>query len=131
VIIQRRTYRALNTIGTLSLDGVTLGNTLEDVGRPEGVKIPAETCIPEGLYKAKITKSARFGRPMILLYTDDETLHCTLGEVIFTGIRCHGGTKTSQTEGCVLFDGDLAMLENAIAAHIAKGNPYVWWRITR
>ena len=73
VITHLREYQALQTVGKLSIAGEPLGATLEDIGRPAGVKIPAETCIPEGEYRVAITFSNRFQRNMILLYTDPAT----------------------------------------------------------
>ena len=117
----QRTYRAADTIGQLSADGQTLGATIEDIGRPYGVKIPGETCIPEGNYRAKITYSEHFGRDMILLYTDPKTLACKEGGVEFTGIRIHKGIKTSQTEGCLLYQGDLPALELMVQHVMERG----------
>jgi len=116
-----RTYQADRTTGTLSLDGQSLGATLEDIGRPAGIKIDKETCIPEGSYHVTINHSNRFGRDMILLYSNPADLSCDLGGVRFTGIRIHKGVKTEQTEGCILFQGDLASLESAVAAARGAG----------
>jgi hypothetical protein len=127
IIIQRRTYLADRTTGQLEIAGEILGSTLEDIGRPAGIKIPKETCLPEGDYLARITQSQRFGRPMILLFTDPKTLACTHGGIRFDGIRVHAGSTTAHTEGCVLYKGDLAALEKLIAG---SSDP-VTWRITR
>jgi len=107
-----------------------MGNTLEDIGRPSGVKIPKETCIPEGNYRVAITQSQRFGRPMILLYSNPKTYACELDNIKFTGIRVHSGSKTSHTEGCVLYQGDLKQLETLVAEALNRGES-VTWEISR
>jgi len=63
-----RSYQELHTDGQLFVDGTLIGVTLEDVGRPHGVKIPLETCIPEGVYHAKVTYSNHFKRDMVVLF---------------------------------------------------------------
>jgi hypothetical protein len=125
-IKQIRKYRATRTTSRLFVDGVEVGECVEDIGRPTGIKIPAETCIPEGVYTAKITYSPKFKRNMIQLYTNPATLACEHGGISFTGIRVHAGSTTAHTEGCPLFQGDLASLEKAVA-----GAGTVEWEITR
>ena len=130
VITHLRRYEVDKTTGQISVEGKVLGNTLEDIGRPAGIKIPKETCIPEGVYRVAITQSARFGRPMILLYTDAKDFACTHQDIRFTGIRVHSGTKTVHTEGCVLYQGDLKALETLVAGALNREEP-VTWRIGR
>lgn len=120
-----RTYEADKTTGRIEIDGKVLGSTLEDIGRPVGIKIPKETCIPEGGYKVAITQSQRFGRPMILLYTSPD-FACRYEGVEFTGIRVHSGTRTDHTEGCVLYQGDLHALEQTIADALNRGESVTW-----
>lgn len=127
IILHRRKYEADRTTGTVEIAGQVLGSTLEDIGRPRGVKIPKETCIPEGDYTARVTHSPRFGRPMILLYTNPKTLACEHEGIRFDGIRVHGGSSTAHTEGCVLYRGDLAALEKLVA----ESQEPVTWRICR
>lgn len=74
---------------------------LEDVGRPTGVKIQDETCIPEGIYDVSITRSNRFKKDMMLLSNQDDG-SIEGGGVRFTGVRPHGGNKTADTAGCPL-----------------------------
>ena len=50
------------------VNGKDYGTALEDVGRPAGVKVQDETCIPEGVYKVAITGSPTFGKPLMILY---------------------------------------------------------------
>ena len=125
-ITHLREYQTLQTVGKLFISGDAWGSTLEDIGRPAGVKIPKETCIPEGLYHVAITQSQRFGRPMILLYTDQATKTCKLEGIEFTGIRVHKGTKTEHTEGCVLYQGDLEALEKKVAESLNRGEIVMW-----
>ncbi len=126
VITHVRQYETLSTPGRLLIAGQALGNTLEDIGRPAGIKIPKETCIPEGSYYVAITESQRFGRRMILLFTNPKTMACEHEGVVFTGIRCHKGVKTEQTEGCILFQGDLTALENQIDEALGRGEKVTW-----
>ena len=104
-----RTYHADKTTGRLMIEGEFRGATLEDIGRPHGIKIPNETCIPEGVYRVAITQSARFGRRMILLYTNGNDFTCTNEGVIYSGIRVHGGSKTAQTSGCILIPDPISL----------------------
>ena len=126
IVAQCRHYLTDKTTGYLRIDGDILGDTLEDIGRPEGIKIAKETCIPEGTYKATITMSQHFGREMILLYTNDNDMSCDLSGCTYTGIRVHKGTKTEHTEGCVLFQGDLPALEQRVKDAIAAGEKVTW-----
>jgi hypothetical protein len=126
IISHRRTYQADKTIGYLQIGDEVLGLTLEDIGRPAGIKIPKETCIPEGEYQVAVTMSTRFGREMLLLYTNAKDRSCDLTGCLFTGIRVHKGTKTEHTEGCVLYQGDLPALEKRVADAIASGDKVTW-----
>ncbi len=91
---------------------------LEDVGRPMGVKIPANTCIPEGVYDVAITYSHRFKREMILLFNAEDQKVYRFG-VEFTGVRAHGGNDVDDTEGCPL------------TAYNSDGNGTVYGRADR
>jgi hypothetical protein len=104
-----RTYQADKTTGRLIIEGEFKGATLEDIGRPHGIKIPNETCIPEGVYRVAITQSARFGRRMILLYTNPKDYTCDLEGIVYSGVRCHGGQKTSQTSACLLMPDPISL----------------------
>ncbi len=74
---------------------------LEDAGRPNGVKVQAETCIPEGVYRVEISRSNRFKKDMILLYNQEDKSVYRYG-ARFTGVRVHGGNSIDNTEGCPL-----------------------------
>ena len=105
IVNQLRTYEQDCTESDLYINGIQYCYVLEDVGRPHGVKIKRETCIPEGHYKAVITRSTRFKKDMILLYnTEKETGERTVERfgVYFTGIRVHGGNTIEHTAGCPL-----------------------------
>ena len=125
-IAHKRSYEALRTVGQLFIDGKPYGSTIEDIGRPYGVKVAKETCIPEGSYRVTITQSQRFGRPMMLLYTNPLDKSVDMGGIKFTGIRVHKGTKTEHTEGCVLYQGDLAELQSLVDAAFQRGEQVTW-----
>ena len=126
IINQFRTYFKDRTTSELYVDGVKLtGTTLEDVGRPQGVKIQDETCIPEGVYGVKITESTRFKKPLILLYNQPADLSVVDGSVKWTGIRVHAGVTTEHTAGCVLFKGYEA-LQEMIQAELDAKQPVYW-----
>jgi|SRR6185436_5555511 len=80
------------TIGSLSIDGAWECWTLEDQLRAPGVKVPAQTCIPAGVYDVRLTWSNRFQRVLPLL----------LNVPMFEGIRIHPGNTAADTEGCIL-----------------------------
>jgi hypothetical protein len=104
IINQFRTYYPDYTESELFIDGgYRFCWVLEDIGRPPGVKLPGETCIPEGHYKAIISRSATFNKMMILLYNQTDMSVERYG-VRFTGIRAHGGTNTEHTAGCPLLN---------------------------
>jgi hypothetical protein len=83
---------AVCTIGDLYVDGVRQCYTLEDVVRPDGVKVYGETAIPSGRYRVLVTYSNRFKRDLPLL----------VGVPNFEGIRIHTGNTDADTYGCIL-----------------------------
>jgi len=90
--LKRDTFTATTTIGRLYVDGKFECYTLEDVVRPNGVKVYGETAIPEGTYEVIITLSQRFGKLMPLLKDVP----------MFEGIRIHPGNTNKDTHGCIL-----------------------------
>ena len=104
---QERTYLQNHTHSEIELyeQGALLYScySLEDVGRPEGIKIPAWTCVPEGLFRAKVSMSNRFKRPMIMLYNQDNGYEIIddLGNS-WKGIRVHAGVHVDHSHGCIL-----------------------------
>ena len=103
----RDIFNVKNTMGIMLFNGKDdfLGRkvyTLEDVARPQGVKIQGETAIWEGDYWLTITYSNRFKRNMPLIYNDAKTLACTSGDKRFDGVRQHIGNTDADTEACQL-----------------------------
>ena len=95
--IRRHEFGDAYTIGTMLIDGMTLGYTLEDKDRHLeevgiGAKIKGQTAIPRGRYEVVLTYSNRFKK----------WLPEVLGVPGFTAIRIHGGNTHEDTEGCPL-----------------------------
>ena len=116
--------------------GVKRGYALEDVGRPPGIKIYGQTCIPEGIYDVNITYSPKYGKDMIQL-SNCEDMSVQKHGVRFTGIRVHGGNEVEDSLGCPLvaknFDGDAKIwqsiskeLTEEVKALIAAGHSVKW-----
>lgn len=101
ILIERKIFTSRSTIGVLSIDGSTICYTLEDVARPDGVKVPKETCIPGQPYKFLINYSQRFKRALPLIYSGND-LSVGSGIARWTGIRIHPGNSNEDTEGCIL-----------------------------
>ena len=95
------------TIGWLYLNGHTVCDTLEDTVRNLPAQCPdtskwqnckckekiyAETAIPAGKYKARVSYSPRFKRYLVEIMNVPH----------FLGIRIHGGNHKDHTEGCIL-----------------------------
>lgn len=80
------------TIGKMYIDGVEMCYTLEDVVRPDGVKIYGETAIPAGRYRVIVNRSNRFQCDMPLI----------LDVPNFSGVRIHPGNTAADTHGCIL-----------------------------
>jgi len=125
IINQIRAYHEARTVSVLYEDGILLsGTVIEDVGRPQGVKIAGKTCIPEGVYNVSITLSPKFKKPMILLSNKPDG-SIQRDDVTFTGIRVHAGISVDHTEGCPLFQ-DYEKLQSRIQAAIDKGEKVLW-----
>jgi len=102
IITLLRKYEKDHTDGRVFVNGDKFGESLEDAGRPPGVKIAAETCIPEWTYKVAISYSNKFKRDMLVLYNIDDDHSVERMGVRFTGIRMHGGNNIEHTAGCVM-----------------------------
>ena len=97
MIVQIREYHKEFTMSDIYVDGKHFCYALEDVGRPNNVKIFGQTCIPEGTYKVSMTFSERFQREMTLLHNVSNFISKNGGT--YRGIREHGGNSTAHTEG--------------------------------
>lgn len=90
-----RDGRAFPNYGQLFVDGVLLGQTLEDRDchlEDGGEKIYGDSAIPRGTYRLPLSMSKRFGRIM------PEVLDVPG----FSGVRIHGGNDEADTLGCPL-----------------------------
>lgn len=93
ILVQRFIYSDKSTIGEMTIPGRDFKcHTLEDKVRPDGVKVPHETAIPEGRYQLVIDYSNRFKRYMFHI----------LNVPMFDGIRIHCGNTGEDTDGCLL-----------------------------
>lgn len=102
ISIERTHFLKDATLGRLRIDGAFFCHTLEDIVRGEGIKVPAETAIPSGVYRFIVSISPRFNREMILLYTEEHDYSIEAKGISFTGVRIHGGNDEDDTEGCPL-----------------------------
>ena len=100
--IIRDTYTSKSTIGRLFIDGVEFCYTLEDIVRPEGIKVYGETAIPEGEYSITMSYSNRFKELMPLVYNKPDLSVRDHKGVSFRGIRIHSGNTSEHTHGCIL-----------------------------
>jgi hypothetical protein len=93
----RRWASANATIGELSI-ATAAGDTfecftLEDVVRPDGVKVKGKTAVPRGRYRVTLEPSPKFHgaiRPRLHDVPD------------FEGILIHEGNTAENSEGCIL-----------------------------
>lgn len=92
LLLERLERNPEETIGRLSIDGEFFCWTLEDVVRPDGVKVAGRTAIPKGVYRMDVTYSPRFKVMMPIL----------LNVPMFEGIRIHWGNVAENTDGCIL-----------------------------
>lgn len=98
------------TAGRLYVDGEYFCDTLEDTVRTlrsAADKVPGQTAIPAGRYRARVTLSPRFRRDLILIERVP----------FFTGVRIHAGNTDADTEGCVLVG-----RRDSVAGRLAAGS---------
>jgi hypothetical protein len=123
--VVRRWFGENKTISKVYINGIFRYYALEDLVRPDGVKVAKETAIPYGTYPVTVSHSPKIGRRLPLI--NDVPM--------FSGIRIHAGVDEKWTEGCLLISRRLengklaldrdaekditAMIDNAID----KGNP--------
>lgn len=88
----RDTFTNKTSIGKLYIDGKFYCYTLEDVIRPNGIKVYGETAIPKGTYPIVIDYSPKYKKNMTHI----------LNVPGFEGIRIHPGNKAEDTEGCII-----------------------------
>lgn len=129
IINSLRVYFDRRTTAEVYVNGELFGESLEDPGRPQGVKIPGETCIPEATYQVAITHSNKFGKPMMVLFNRPMDHSIMQDDIRFTGIRVHDGVSTKQTEGCILLR-NYGHLQAKVQAAL-DNNEQVFWVISR
>lgn len=97
--VNRKIFKAHDTLGELLVDGMFECWTLEDRVRPIGApKVPGQTAISAGRYRLKFTYSPKF-----------KTIWPEIMNVPgFTGVRIHSGTTDADTEGCLIVAQHLA-----------------------
>ena len=102
LVLIRKWFTETSTIGELYVNDAFFCYTLEDVARATGVKIKGNTCIPEGEYELRLTRSERFNRVMPLIFNRDDLSVQDIGGAKWTGIRIHAGNTIEDTDGCLL-----------------------------
>ena len=83
------------TPGVLYANGLKFCFTCEDEDRKleqGGVKVKTRTAIPRGRYVLTTSMSQRFGKELPEVRDVPQ----------FSGVRCHGGNRAEDSEGCVL-----------------------------
>jgi len=135
-----RKYKKDCTMGEVFINGKFFGYTLEDPGRPANVKIPGDTCIPEGVYEVMVNHSPKFQRKMTLLRNKPDGAIERSG-VRFTGIRVHGGNTHEHTAGCPLIASNTNHIDKVrgslekeftelVSNHIAMGPSHPLWVVS-
>lgn len=83
------------TPGVMYANGQRFCFTCEDQDRlleKGGMKVKTRTAIPRGIYRLTTSMSQRFGKELPEVQNVPQ----------FTGVRCHGGNRAENSEGCVL-----------------------------
>ncbi len=102
ILVLRDSFTLKSTVGKIYFNGEYFGYCLEDVSRGENIKIPGETCIPEGTYKVKSSMSRRFKRVIPMIYNQPNGYELISKGISFKGLRYHGGNRSKDTHGCIL-----------------------------
>ena len=82
-------------LGKVYSNGLYFSESCEDQDRyleKGGMKVKTRTAIPRGRYKLTTSYSMRFKKELPEVQGVDQ----------FTGVRCHGGNKAEDSEGCIL-----------------------------
>jgi hypothetical protein len=124
LLLIRDNHNLTTTIGKLYTNKEFFSHTLEDVVRGHGIKIPSHTALPEGTYKWVVSKSRRFQRDMIMIYTEDNQYEVRKNGIKFKGIRMHGGNTHHNSEGCVLVAKNL--IDNYTIQGTMEGQLTAW-----
>ena len=113
ILVYRKWKQPEYTVGRLSVDGVTICNTMEDVdrglddGMPDwkirNMKIPNVTAIPTGRYEVEMNVvSPRFSKYPFYMEVCQGKLPRLKNVKGFEGILLHCGVDHSNSSGCIL-----------------------------
>ena len=109
ILVVRDDGNDRRTFGTMTFPDGYVCQTLEDVVRPDGVKVVHETAIPAGTYPVTVTMSRRFGVMLPLI------AHVAMYE----GVRIHAGNRVSDTSGCLLVGVERGPYDNLVHSRVA------------
>jgi hypothetical protein len=113
ILVYRKWKKPDYTVGRLSVDGVFIANTMEDIDRglDDGMqdwqirnkKIPNVTAIPTGRYKIDMdTVSPKFSKYPFYMEVCQGKLPRIKDVKGFEGILLHCGVDHSNSSGCIL-----------------------------
>lgn len=113
ILVYRKWKKPDYTVGRLSVDGVFMANTMEDIDRglDDGMedwqirnkKIPNRTAIPTGRYKVDMdTVSPKFSKYPFYMEVCQGKLPRLKNVKGFEGILLHCGVDHSNSSGCIL-----------------------------
>ena len=109
ILVVRDDGNDRRTFGTMTFPDGYVCQTLEDVVRPDGVKVVHETAIPAGTYPVTVTMSRRFGIMLPLIS----------GVNMYEGVRIHAGNRVSDTSGCLLVGVERGAYDNLVHSRVA------------
>lgn len=113
ILVYRKWKKPDYTVGRLSVDGVFMANTMEDIDRglDDGMqdwmirnkKIPNRTAIPTGRYEVDMsTTSPRFSQKPFYMEVCQGKVPRIKNVKGFDGILLHCGTDETHSSGCLL-----------------------------